>query len=330
MIYKSEDIKKLNSIALLEKLYGLSNATMAELVQETHFSQSLVRSILQILKEKNILMIKNVEQSSGGRCPSRYSFNASYFQILSVFFDEGQVYMSIKNIFNEELYHQQLTMFIDDHIDDLMIDIIQKYPVNCIVIGSSGVVQDDCFYNDQGKYMEKHTLALDLKIRTSIPVFIENDVKAMLMGIQKDGQYQDLAYIYMNDTGVGSAYYSQNNIIRGHQAFSGELGLLPYQNKSINQTIASGQSNEVLEDIYANLISVVALTIDPEKIILSGKNLHQLSLSNIKEKVHAILSYKYILDIDISLTPLQDALNGLHYIGVTQLFDLYTNYERRG
>ena len=66
MTYKSEDIKKMNSIELLKNLYQLNNATMAELVAQTSFSQSSVRSILKSLENKGILTLQNVDQSSGG------------------------------------------------------------------------------------------------------------------------------------------------------------------------------------------------------------------------------------------------------------------------
>lgn len=65
MTYKSEDIKKMNSMSLLKELNILKNATMSELVNITHFSQSSVRSILSLQK---------IDQSSGGRCSSIYIF----------------------------------------------------------------------------------------------------------------------------------------------------------------------------------------------------------------------------------------------------------------
>ncbi len=69
MTYKSEDVKKMNGVILLKELYRLSDATMGELMQKTHFSQSLVRSLLKDLESKERLMVKNIDRSSGGRYP---------------------------------------------------------------------------------------------------------------------------------------------------------------------------------------------------------------------------------------------------------------------
>ena len=167
--------------------------------------------------------------------------------------------------------------------------------------------------------MEKHEIAVNLKAQLDVPVVVENDVKSMMMGVQADNQYESLAYVYMSQTGVGSAYYLNQQILKGNQAFSGELGLLPYQQPFM----------AVLEDICVQLFMTIALTIDPKQIIVAGPRLSSLSLSHIKEKIQTYLSLRYQLDIDISQDLISDGLNGLHYMGILRLFDIYTNYEKQ-
>lgn len=239
MTYKSEDIKKMNSMSLLKELNILKNATMSELVNITHFSQSSVRSILRDLESKGILSLQKIDQSSGGRCPARYTFSKSYFQILSVFVDEGTVDIRVKDILNDILFHKHIVCDLNDKLENMIVDYVKKYSINCVCIASSGVIQDECFYTDHGEYMQRIEIALNLKKKLNIPVIIENDVKCMMMGIQSKENYDNLAYIYMSHTGVGSAYYLHNQIIQGNQSFSGELGLLPYQHQTINEMIAS-------------------------------------------------------------------------------------------
>ncbi|WP_296878253.1 ROK family protein [Thomasclavelia sp.] len=328
MVYKSEDIKKLNSLVLLKKLYQVKDATMAELVKTTQFSQSSVRSILKDLETKKILVLKNIDQSSGGRCPARYTFSKEYFQILSVFIDEGTVEIMLKDIFNQEIFSKHLVCKLNAELENIIIQIINECQVNCISIASSGVIQDDCFYTDQGDYMTKHEIAVNLKKQTKIPIIIENDVKSMMMGIQANQEYDQLAYLYMSETGVGSAYYLQGKILKGNQSFSGELGLLPHGKQTINEVIASKPGEDELEDIYAKLLVTIAVTIDPQRIILAGKNIDHISIENIINKMHKCLSLKYQINIDISTQPLIDGLNGLHYLGILKLFDLYTDYQR--
>lgn len=147
----------------------------------------------------------------------------------------------------------------------------------------------------------------------------------MMMGKIADEPTSSLAYVYMSKTGIGSAYYMDNHIIRGHQSFSGELGLIPYQNQTINKVIASQPSLDELEKLYTYILTTIAVTIDPEKIIISGKNLNHLSIEN---KMKDYLSLRYSIDFKISLFPLEDALNGLAYLAVLKLFDIYTDYKR--
>lgn len=328
MIYKSEDIKKINSMMLLEKLYEAKSATMLELENMTQFSQSAVRSIIKELEKKNILVSQTMDSSTGGRCPVRYTFSNQHFQVLSIFIDEGSVEIKIKDALQHVTLDQHVNCELNVELEKIILDLAIKHQVNCISIASSGVVQEDCFYNDHGEYMEKQEIALHLKKQIDIPIIIENDVKCMMMGVQAKKHVENLAYIYMSKTGVGSAYYVNQHILKGHQSFSGELGLLPYHKKTINEWIASGPDKEILEDIYVHLIASVALTIDPENIILAGKTIDSISMDVIQKEIELCLSKRYRLRIETSSNALYDAFDGLHYRGILKLFDVYTNYER--
>lgn len=313
---------------LLEKLYVLKDATMAELVEQTAFSQSSVRSILKDLESRGVLTLTAQDKSSGGRCPGRYSFAMEKFRILCVFIDEGTVEICLKDANGKELFYEHIVCEMNARLEAMLVDIVNEQRATCLSIASSGVVIEDAFYNDHGEMMEKQKIAINLKKAVTIPILIENDVKAMMMGIQAKQQEDSLAYLYFSQTGVGSAYYTNQQILRGCQAFSGELGLLPYQKQTINEVIASQPSIAALEDIYLHLLTTIAVTIDPSRIILAGKSLSQVSLPRIKKGMQNCLSKRYKLAIEVSSDPLSDALKGLHYEGILKLFDHYTEYKR--
>ena len=109
----------MNSIELLKNLYQLNNATMAELVAQTSFSQSSVRSILKSLENKGILTLQNVDQSSGGRCPGRYTFSKEHFQILSVFVDEGTVDLKLKDILDNTIFHKHIVCSLNEELENI-------------------------------------------------------------------------------------------------------------------------------------------------------------------------------------------------------------------
>lgn len=163
MNLKSEDVKRANSITLLKKLYALKSATMLELVEATNLSQSSVRSILKDLENKNILLLQTIDKSTDGRCAGRYTFNKNYFNILQVFVDEGEVEIRLSDIFKHNIYRENIKCDLDEKLEKHIIAITKKHSVNCISIGSSGVVKDDCFLTDQGDYMTKHEIAVNLK-----------------------------------------------------------------------------------------------------------------------------------------------------------------------
>ena len=131
MTYKSEDVKKMNGVILLKELYRLSDATMGELMQKTHFSQSLVRSLLKDLESKERLMVKNIDSVAGD---IRSFFNKAF--LLSVFIGEGTVDFVLKDIFNHILFQTRTHCQLDQQLEKRIIEITQTYPVNCISIAS--------------------------------------------------------------------------------------------------------------------------------------------------------------------------------------------------
>ena len=80
--------------------------------------------------------------------------------------------------------------------------------------------------------------------------------------------------------------------------------------------------------MFVLILVAVAVTIDPEKIIIAMKKDNNLSLTKIKEGVSKSLSKRYLINLEKSTNPLEDGLDGLHYLGILKLFDLYTDYNR--
>lgn len=159
----------------------------------------------------------------------------------------------------------------------------------------------------------------DVDLRTpfecalKMPVWIENDAKACLMGerVRMNIQQQDTVYVLIG-TGVGVAVLSNGKLIRGHRNMAGEIehlnlmpGLLPadvlqahliedgiLQNARIAspsvQTLEdlmiayrqnAGFARILVEDVmqYLRLVlSMIDSFYDPERIILGGTTIRKL------------------------------------------------------
>jgi predicted NBD/HSP70 family sugar kinase len=165
---------------------------------------------------------------------------------------------------------------------------------------------------------QMHWTNLDLRTpfedALGLPVWIENDAKACLMGERvrmNIPKHQDTIYVLVG-TGVGVAVFSNGKLIRGHKNMAGEIehlnlmpGILPadvLQAHLIEEGILQNARNaspsvQTLEDLmiayrqnagfarilvedvtqYLRLVlSMIDSFYDPERIILSGTTIRKL------------------------------------------------------
>ena len=57
---------------------------------------------------------------------ARYTFSKSYFQILSVFVDEGTVDIRVKDILNDILFHKHIVCDLNDKLENMIVDYVKN------------------------------------------------------------------------------------------------------------------------------------------------------------------------------------------------------------
>lgn len=324
MAITSEDIKRLNAMELLKDMYHDHHGTIAEIASASGFSNSAVRTTLEWLKEKGVLKVQKLDLSTGGRCPRRYAFCQSRFRTLGLFIDDETVDITIRSIAGDDLYQNHVYIKENKELEDFVVMLVDRYAVNCVSVAGAGIIEGLSFYRDVQGVMVEYRITAHLKQRLSIPVVIENDVKAMMMGYQSKQQVELLAYLYISHTGVGSSYYLDSDIWRGSHHFSGEIGLMPYEGHKINEVIQQHPEEALMEKLIQHMIVTISTLIDPQKIVITGKRVPWHCEERIHDVCISYLSEKYPLHLEFRNFPLQDAIDGLHYIAVLKLFEEYT------
>lgn len=320
------DIKRLNAFDVLKSMYRFHHATMIELAKVTGFSASAIKTTLKTLEDAGIIEKTTLDLSTGGRCPARYAFQKNQFITLGLFIDEETVDITIRDITSHDYYQNHVYIKETKELEDFIVSLVARYQVKCVSVAAAGVVEGLCFYRDEYGKMVEYAITEHLKRRLTIPVVIENDVRAMMMGYQSNHLLNNVAYLYLNKSGVGSSYCLDTQIWRGSNRFSGEIGLMPFHGQKINDIMKQHPDTELMKQMLIQMIVTISTLIDPEKIVITGKMVPWHLEEEIYESCIACLTKKYPLHMEFRNFPLQDAIDGLHYLAVLRLFEVYTNF----
>ena len=310
-------LKQNNSFLLLHHLYIKQSATMLDLVKETQLSQSSVRNMLRQFEEEGVVKSIGIDDSTGGRCPNRFSLNPNRFCLLCLFvhkeYMEYRVIKPYKLIEAKKVKYDSYETLIDliKHFDD-------QYSLNSVVIAVEGIVNGYQYYTDhEDQYIENNWIE-HLQHQINIPVYVDNDVKCMQRGIYKqDESLENFVYLYISMLGMGGSVMIDGTILNGHKGIVGEWGLIPYQGGTINQAIRECQSQKEFDTIILYLLTIVCTSHDPQKILITCQPPFNIDILELQKQLNSWVYQDYLLDI--VQDPVQYLFDGLEYFGTVNL-----------
>ena len=312
-----------NQMLVFQAITKYHHATMVELVRESNLSSPVVKQILEEMDSRGYVEKQMLNTSSKGRNANVYSLNHKKFMILGLFIDERTVDISIRDALSHTHYENHLYLKETKELEDFIVTLVERFAVTCVSVAAAGIVDGLYFYRNQKGTLGQFGICEQLSKRLSIPVIIQNDVKTMMMGYVANHTIKDLAYVYFSTTGVGSSYCFHKQMIQGVHHYSGELGMIPFYGKSINEIIQSGVDDQVMKNIITQIITIVSVTIDPQCIVIAGKNIPFHLEKEIKESCKTYLGDRYDLHLEFRNVPLLDVMEGVHYLGIQRLFEEY-------
>lgn len=323
---RKKDVKNMGNheMMIFHAIEKYHHATMMELVRESELSASVIKQILEDMEAQGYIEKTMMNTATKGRNAFVYSLSKKQFMVLGVFVDEQTVDISIRDALNHTHYENHLYLKETKELEDFIVQLTKQFHVTCISMAAAGIVEDLYFYRDVNGKLIAYGICEHLSERLSIPIIIQNDVKTMMMGYVAKSKFKNLAYVYFSRTGVGSSYCIDGKILQGIHHFSGELGLIPFHGRKINDLIKEGPRDALIKDILIQIITTISTTIDPDQIVISGKNIPFHLEKEIKEACMEYLSERYPLCITFRNVPLQDVMDGVHYLGIQRLFEEYT------
>lgn len=242
--YKNINLKK----KMLSFFAKNGNSTIPELSKELNLSAPKVTNSLNDLIEDGLVQENGKIDSTGGRRPNLYGLAPDSGFFLGV--DVKQKYISIglndfQNNLVKGIENYSYSLSNDPESLEMLCDIIDEFikelPVSKekilgMGVNLSGRINHATGYSYSFFYFQEDPLSKIIEAHTGIPVFLENDSRAMAYGEFSSGIVKDEKdVLFLNlDYGLGMGIMINQELYYGKSGYSGEFGHFPmYENDII-------------------------------------------------------------------------------------------------
>lgn len=313
--------------ALLEH----GSATKVELSQKLGVSFPTISKFLTQMEKDGELILVGLDHSSGGRRAKRYAYNPEFMLGLAIFLEKTETNYTIFNCLGEEKEQGSTSSVLMDDalsLSHLLESIIEKHPkISSVAIGVPGSVNNGRIIFIPS-YEQFHDFDLKgyFEERLSIPVVVENDMNAAVLGYYDNRNNKDkgsLVYLYLGQNGPGAGIMINGDVVRGSTFFSGEISFVPqYDDRNFVQALNNEDGTETALvhdekkiDAISRLVASFTATINPHTIIFSNDEINKQITDQITLRSAAYIPKEHLPELTVSDWK-QDYLYGLQKLGL--------------
>ncbi|CAM4478556.1 hypothetical protein FHS16_004869 [Paenibacillus endophyticus] len=330
-ISSAKEMKKVILHNIREALLTLGSATKVELSNRLGISFPTVSKFLSEMDKEGELLIVGLDHSSGGRRANRYAYNPEHMLGLAVFLEKTEMNYWLFNCLGEVKETGSSSAAIADDVQSLASNIeaiLAKHPkVKSIAIGVPGSVNSGRIIHIPG-YGHFHDFDLKgyLETRFSIPVVVENDMNAAVLGYnvhQADKGQMSFIYLYFGQNGPGAGIIINGQVLRGSTFFSGEVTYVPqYDDMNFGEALNVGEESRRPDaakldrwDAISRLVATFTAIINPHAIIFCKHEMNDSALAQIALRSAVYAPQEHLPKLVISDWK-QDYLFGLQRLGL--------------
>lgn len=297
-VLHSEDIKRINKTIIRKVLLELGSATRKELSLKSGISNAAIGTFLSEMLEANEI-VETYDESSGGRCPSRFSLYKDNYHILCGQIDHQDLIFKIFNTESKVLSDDKIHFTTSQDLVDRLDTLCEEFQIKAISISTAGIIQEDVLLHGTG--LHKSDLIKCMKEHFDFPVQFENDVKCMLKGYHNLHRENcaDIAYIYLTENGMGSACMTNYEVIQGKDGMAGELGMLKYEDKTLNQWCSDISIGMDAGRVLAQFVMIFVCCMNPEVIVLTGANVTEQVKMDVINRTADFVKHRFTVNIEI-------------------------------
>ncbi|MEY2196850.1 ROK family protein [Neobacillus sp. BF23-41] len=315
-----------------KSLLDLGSATKVELSDKLGISFPTISKFLTQMEKDGELISVGLDDSSGGRRAKRYTYNPEHMLGLAIFLERKETNYIVFNCLGEVKDVGKTSSLLVDVDLRLLTDCVEaireKYPkISCVSVGVPGSVDDgQIIYIPGYEHLQNFDLKGYLESRFSIPVVIENDMNAAVLGYHDSkGNKKDksLVYLYSGQNGPGAGIMVNGVVVRGSTNFSGEVSFVPqYDNQNFGQALQNENRTkgaiiceEYEIDAISRLVASFVAIINPYTIIFCDDEVNQFILDQILDRSAKYIPAEHLPELIMSDWR-QDYLFGLQSLGL--------------
>lgn len=257
-------IKELNTSVILNTIKEKGSISRADIAKLTGLTAATVTNITSQLLKYNLIIETKYGASSGGRKPIMLEFNYSYYNVIGVVISKQEITTSLTDLNSNLIKDIKVDLKENVKIQEV-INIIIKNTKELISYSKNKVL--GLGVSMEGLIDEKNGIVVmsssfgwknvdiknQLENELDIPIFINNDVKALAKGEEMFGKGRESSNFILLYTGygIGASLVNDGIIYRGISNYACELGhitididgpLCSCGNHGCFQALASGEA----------------------------------------------------------------------------------------
>jgi Transcriptional regulator/sugar kinase len=283
-------IKNINLNKIRSALRNAGTATKPQLAEATGLSVVTVNSLVNTLIDTGEIVPDVTMDSEGGRPAASFRYNSEFRMVLVIYMHEyrGQdtAFYCVANLRGEVMERNEhiLSNVNVESFDSPIEKLICKYTrIKAICFGIPGEEVNQRLVISDYQNMREQSLSGHIKERFHLPVFVENDINAAIMGYchqNKIREEQCVIGIYFPEKyPPGAGIYLNGKLYKGRNGLAGEIAYLP-----LGIDWAAFDYNPAdAEDVMIKTIQAFLCMYNPDRIVLYGGNINPAVSALIQE-----------------------------------------------
>ncbi len=317
------DMKQSNARTVLSALYSCKTATIKEIAMTTGLSFATVGNILNSFVESGEVILGEMHSTTGGRPSQAYSFNAEYAHVLAlsarVLDQKNTLTACIGNLNRDEVWKMEQSFdLIQLSSFEAMLDLcLDQYPsIRIVAFSLPGVERDGVIVMNDYKELEGMPFSEHFQKKYQLPVIIENDVNAAILGYGKQlSSLPVIVGIYFPKLfPPGAGILIDGKVLKGYCGYAGEVSLLPI---GIDWVTLDYNDPCKVGAAIAKLISIFCGIINPDHVVLYGNFFSEAFVEAILQEITLSELQTIFPSVNIQSDLDRDIITGLFALAVS-------------